>query len=115
MQKILTTTQLQQADAYTIANEPIASYLLMERAATAFFNLFLQLPCVNNTNDKPVHILATTGNNGGDGLCVAYLLKLTGFKVRVSIFFGKQPPERFFLLLRQNYKSKYGQPQSHFF
>ncbi|MBK6612404.1 MAG: NAD(P)H-hydrate dehydratase [Chitinophagales bacterium] len=96
MQKILTTTQLQQADAYTIANEPIASYLLMERAATAFFNLFLQLPCVNNTNDKPVHILATTGNNGGDGLCVAYLLKLTGFKVRVSIFFGKQPPSNDF-------------------
>jgi len=35
--KILSVSQIREADAYTIANEPISSVDLMERAATKCF------------------------------------------------------------------------------
>ena len=37
MQKIFSREQMQRCDAHTIANEPVASILLMERAACALF------------------------------------------------------------------------------
>jgi len=38
--KILSAEQTRKADAYTIANEPIKSIDLMERASQAFVNWF---------------------------------------------------------------------------
>jgi len=40
--KILTPAQIRALDAYTIANEPIKSIHLMERASNAFVNWFIQ-------------------------------------------------------------------------
>jgi ADP-dependent NAD(P)H-hydrate dehydratase / NAD(P)H-hydrate epimerase len=80
MIKILSATQIQQWDAYTIQNEPIASIDLMERAALVFTNWFLNY-CPDES--KPVIIFCGTGNNGGDGLAVARLLLQRFYRVYV--------------------------------
>lgn len=72
MIKLLTSAQMHEADAHTIKTEPIASINLMERACKAFINFFC-----NHFSDKNsrVAIYCGTGNNGGDGLAIARLLK----------------------------------------
>lgn len=68
---ILTAAQARAWDQYTIANEPISSLDLMERAAAA---------CVdwieNNLggHKKKFSIFCGKGNNGGDGLAIARML-----------------------------------------
>ncbi len=83
MLPLLTSPQIREADAYTIANEPISSVNLMERAAKAFVGWF-----VNHFPDKKqaISIYCGTGNNGGDGLAIARILhghhyKLVNIKV----------------------------------
>lgn len=68
--KVLSVPQIREADAYTIAQEPVASIDLMERAARA---------CKNRITAgfdlrKRFVIVCGNGNNGGDGLAVARML-----------------------------------------
>ena len=72
MLPLLTSSQIREADAYTIAHEPIASIDLMERAAKAFVGWF-----INHFPDKKqsISVYCGTGNNGGDGLAIARMLK----------------------------------------
>jgi hydroxyethylthiazole kinase-like uncharacterized protein yjeF len=71
MLPLLTSPQIREADAYTIANEPISSIDLMERASKAFVGWF-----VNHFPDKKkaISVYCGTGNNGGDGLAIARML-----------------------------------------
>jgi len=71
MLPLLTSPQIREADAYTIAHEPISSLHLMERASKAFVGWF-----INHFPDKkqPISVYCGTGNNGGDGLAVARML-----------------------------------------
>lgn len=71
MLPLLTSPQIREADAYTIANEPISSINLMERAAKAFVGWF-----INHFPDKKqaISVYCGTGNNGGDGLAIARML-----------------------------------------
>jgi hydroxyethylthiazole kinase-like uncharacterized protein yjeF len=71
MLSLLTAAQIREADAYTIAHEPIASIDLMERASKAFVGWF-----VNHFPDKnqAIAVYCGTGNNGGDGLAIARML-----------------------------------------
>ena len=79
--KILSPEQLHQADQKTIENEKIASWQLMERASLkAVEKLKEILP-----NDCKVTILAGSGNNGGDGLAIAYHLDQMGYQVEVNL------------------------------
>lgn len=78
--KILSSQQMHQADSYTIANEPIASIDLMERAANQFCNILLE----KQTNDN-YYIFCGKGNNGGDGLAIARMLVQAKKKVTVII------------------------------
>src|SRR6185312_12614339 len=82
MLPLLTSTQIREADAYTIAHEPILSVDLMECAAKAFVERF-----VDHFPDKtqPVSIYCGTGNNGGDGLAIARILNDRWYKVNVRI------------------------------
>ena len=79
--KILTAQQTREADAYTIANEPISSVDLMERAGTQ---------CTDWLTDKyrkstSFAIFCGVGNNGGDGLVIARQLYDKGYDVDVFI------------------------------
>lgn len=77
--KILSSSQLCEADQYTIKHEPISSVDLMERAATSLFDHFVT---IFNKNQK-IAIIVGSGNNGGDGLVLARLLVQNGYEVSV--------------------------------
>lgn len=85
--KILSAKQIKAADAYTIANEPIASVDLMERAARACYGWFLK----NISREKCMAIVCGKGNNGGDGLALARMLKAAGY--RVLVFVAEHSPK----------------------
>ncbi|MBP6687023.1 MAG: NAD(P)H-hydrate dehydratase [Lacibacter sp.] len=80
--KMFTANQIRAWDAYTIAQEPVASIDLMERAAVACSNWILQ----HHFSKKKLHIFCGKGNNGGDGLAIARLLLQKSISVIVYIF-----------------------------
>ncbi len=83
MQKVLNAFQIREADQHTILHEPISSIDLMERAASrAFFKI---KEILNRRDETEVSVLCGPGNNGGDGLVIARLLKNDGFQVRVYL------------------------------
>jgi hydroxyethylthiazole kinase-like uncharacterized protein yjeF len=89
MLPLLTASQIRDADAYTIANEPISSVDLMERASKAFVGWF-----INHFPDKrqAISIYCGTGNNGGDGLVIARMLcehKYTSLVIKIARFSQK--------------------------
>ncbi|HMO38611.1 MAG TPA: NAD(P)H-hydrate dehydratase [Saprospiraceae bacterium] len=80
--KILSAEQIRALDAYTMAQEPLGSLDLMERAALTFVQWFVQqFP----DTDAPVHIFCGPGNNGGDGLAVARLLHQQFYTITIWI------------------------------
>jgi hydroxyethylthiazole kinase-like uncharacterized protein yjeF len=84
MIKILDAKQIKEWDAYTIQHEPIASIDLMERACREFVVWFTnQFNALNK-----IGVVCGTGNNGGDGLAVARLLKEWNYPVKVWIVRG---------------------------
>ncbi|MDR0725373.1 MAG: NAD(P)H-hydrate dehydratase [Prevotellaceae bacterium] len=83
--KIFTKEQIKEADRYTIENEPIAFIDLMERASEAVAEWL----CENIDNRTPLLFVAGKGNNGGDGLAVARILRQKGFDCSVYLAYGK--------------------------
>jgi NAD(P)H-hydrate epimerase len=93
MLPLLTSPQIREADAYTIAHEPIASIDLMERASKAFVGWF-----INHFPDKKqsISIYCGTGNNGGDGLAIARMLtehQYLKINVKIASFSTKSSDE----------------------
>jgi hydroxyethylthiazole kinase-like uncharacterized protein yjeF len=89
MLPLLTAQQIREADAHTIANEPISSINLMERASKAFVGWF-----VNHFPDRnlAIAVYCGTGNNGGDGLAIARMLydhKYFNIDIKVARFSEK--------------------------
>lgn len=82
MKYLLDRNKMQQIDSCAIHTIGIPSLVLMERAALAAANV------IKEKADKKAAILAVcgTGNNGGDGVAVARILKEWNFDV--SIFFA---------------------------
>jgi ADP-dependent NAD(P)H-hydrate dehydratase / NAD(P)H-hydrate epimerase len=84
MLKILSVDQIRKLDAYTIQHEPVASIDLMERAARAFTGWLVQ----RFDTSKTIGVICGTGNNGGDGLAIARMLKEWNYNVHVWIVRG---------------------------
>jgi len=78
MVPVLTARQVREADAHTIAHEPVASIDLMERASKACCERVQAL-----YPSGRVMVIAGPGNNGGDGLAIARLLHQAGREVEV--------------------------------
>src|SRR5690606_4786513 len=79
--KILSAAQLREADQFTISRENLAPGAILERAAQAFTNWF-----VNHCGrEKEIAIFCGPGNNGGDGLAVARLLSERNSLVRTFL------------------------------
>lgn len=84
--KIFRAAQVQEIDAYTIENEPVASEDLMERAALRLTSWYVRRFHIN----QKVVLFAGPGNNGGDALAMARLLADRQFKVECYLLeFGK--------------------------
>ena len=79
--KILSVSQLREADRFTIEEEGVPSLELMERAATQCFEWVTK----RFRGNAPFVIFCGRGNNGGDGLALARLLRGSGRNVRVLI------------------------------
>ena len=97
--KILSATQIYEADSSTIDKQAISSSELMERAAAACFNwISQQFP----DRSRAIHVYCGMGNNGGDGLVISRMLLESGFKVHVYLInFSEKRSEDFTLNLRR--------------
>jgi NAD(P)H-hydrate epimerase len=82
MIKILSVAQIREADQFTIANEPISSLDLMERAASRAADWVM-----TNFPEKSIafDIFCGIGNNGGDGMVISRLLKEAGYPVNTYL------------------------------
>ena len=90
--KLLSASQIQLWDAYTIQHEPINSLDLMERAAGACSHWIIE----HIAAPSPVNIFCGKGNNGGDGLAIARHLIEAGREVQVYILeFGAKGTDDF--------------------
>ncbi|MGZ3880999.1 MAG: NAD(P)H-hydrate epimerase, partial [Flavisolibacter sp.] len=78
---LLSAQQVRDWDQFTIANEPIASVDLMERAAQRCIDWIES----RRWQKRPFRIFCGKGNNGGDGLAIARLLFELDYKVSVYI------------------------------
>lgn len=89
--KILSARQIREADAYTIAQEPVEGLQLMERAATACAQWLMRR---YGGSARPFYVFCGAGNNGGDGLVIARLLADNGFPVQAWLVAqGKPSPD----------------------
>lgn len=85
--KILSAKQTRELDAFTIAQTPMASIDLMERACRAFTNWFVE----RFHGKREIGIVCGTGNNGGDGLGIARMLREQGHNTTCWIIKSGMP------------------------
>ncbi|MET4074372.1 NAD(P)H-hydrate dehydratase [Hymenobacter sp. UYCo722] len=81
--KILSAAQTRQLDQATIQEQHLLSVELMERAATAFVRWFTSRYTPAEAGE--ILLLCGPGNNGGDGLAAARLLRRAGYHPRVAL------------------------------
>lgn len=91
--QLLTASQMKEIDRAAIEDRGIPSTVLMERAAEAIVREILELPLHQKTRNGEAGALRTErphsaiiycgpGNNGGDGIAAARLLRQKGWDVR---------------------------------
>jgi len=81
MSKAINIAESPRYDAHTINEIGIPALVLMERAALATFNNILN----DDFDLSRIVVVAATGNNGGDGIAVARLLKVRGLNVEIYL------------------------------
>lgn len=77
MLTIYTAPQIKEIESLTCQEQDIESLQLMERAAQVFTTWFSS---TFKDKSNTIHIFCGTGNNGGDGLAIARLLHISGYK-----------------------------------
>jgi len=88
--KILSSSQIREADRQTILREPISSVELMERAAAACLDWITQ----RYDAQQKFTFLVGTGNNGGDGLALYRMLREKNYSCTLLEFpLGANPSE----------------------
>lgn len=93
MQKLINSEQMRSADAYTIGKKQITSIELMEAASVAFVDAFMQEV---TESSESIAVLCGKGNNGGDGLAIARILRNRGYNniaVYLIEFSARETPE----------------------
>ncbi|HUX83705.1 MAG TPA: NAD(P)H-hydrate dehydratase [Chitinophagaceae bacterium] len=77
--KIFSAPQIRRIDALTMEREPISSLDLMERAAGVCTSWI----CSRFDTGVKTFVFCGPGNNGGDGLAIARMLRFRGYPVEV--------------------------------
>lgn len=80
---VVTPQQMQEIDVRTVKKYKMPGLTLMENAARALAEKALEMPALNSPAE--VCIVCGPGNNGGDGLAAARLLKGRGCEVQVFL------------------------------
>ena len=80
--KIFTTEKIKEVDKLTTERQHITSFELMEQAA---LQAFLWLVHHFHDKKKVFHFFCGVGNNGGDGLAIARMLKQNYYDVHVYV------------------------------
>ena len=93
-QYILSAQEMQDCDNRTMTEHGMPSLVLMERAAMKVVEAIGQ----EFPEAYKFVVVCGPGNNGGDGVAIARLLQLKGFRVRCFVF-GK--PDKFTEQLKQ--------------
>src|SRR5215210_4374253 len=78
---LYTAEEMRAVDKWAIEEQGVPSLDLMERAGIGLARLTVELA----TPGRPIRIVVGKGNNGGDGLVVARLLREEGREVDVLI------------------------------
>jgi NAD(P)H-hydrate epimerase len=86
--RILTAAQMQRVDRLTTERYGVPSLTLMENAGRGVMEFLAER--FAPLEQQRIGILCGRGNNGGDGLVVARLLRDQGLKPRVLLFAGPQ-------------------------
>lgn len=84
MEYVLSSEQMKQVDEHSIHHIGIPSMVLMERAALAVADVFLDI------KKGSVLVVSGSGNNGADGLAVARILYQRGFDVKILLVSDKE-------------------------
>ena len=93
MMKIFDAEQLAKLDQLTLHSQHISSWELMERAAKNA--LHASLPFLKSKQQN-IHVFCGVGNNGGDGLAIAFHLIKHGYNVKVyKVEFSKSASSDF--------------------
>ena len=79
--KILTARQMQSADTHAIEVLKIPSLVLMENAATQVSRILLD----RYPEPRTIVVVCGKGNNGGDGMAVARLLRQNGWSTTIVL------------------------------
>lgn len=79
MERIITGNAMKKIDNYTINEIGIPSLVLMERAAMAMCTFFLE----NAEKSSRILCVCGMGNNGADGMALARMLTLKGYRADV--------------------------------
>ena len=79
--KVVTARQMQSADAHAIEVLKIPSLSLMENAATQVSRILLD----RYVEPRNAAIVCGKGNNGGDGMAVARLLRQHGWSTTILL------------------------------
>ena len=90
MEYLLTNAQMRSADAYTINELGVESLTLMERAGTALATQAEEMLDLRGKRIRErVLCVCGGGNNGGDGLVCARVLRTRGVDAEVVFFCAK--------------------------
>ncbi len=81
MKTIVSGRDMKKVDQYTIQEIGIPSLVLMERAA---YNVY-QLISSQEEKNKSMMVVASTGNNGADGLAIGRMLFLDGYNICIYV------------------------------
>lgn len=81
MKYVLNNVQMKELDYITINEVGIPSMVLMEKAALSVYKTII----THIAEADKILVVAGLGNNGGDGIAVARLLKEQGFSVHVFL------------------------------
>src|SRR6266481_518328 len=82
--KVLTAAQMREADRLTTERHAISSLQLMDNAGAAIADFLREK--FSSLAQRKIVVLCGKGNNGGDGLVVARLLKQSGCSPEVILF-----------------------------
>ncbi|NAY93245.1 NAD(P)H-hydrate dehydratase [Muricauda sp. JGD-17] len=101
--KIFSAHQIYEADKFTIEKQQISSDELMERAATKLFEWIHSRLRGTSVN---IQLFCGIGNNGGDGMALARILKENEYAIQVHVVNYSEKRSKDFLLNLERLKDR---------